>query len=149
MYYFISQITFSPLFAICNHLPFDLTMVATETNASGSAPTPLPECVLSGEGERTILCGLQASTWYHLSFKQRYSYNHSYTTEGISTVGFLRGCVEEITVFFCLYSGCEAVSEPTVSLSTFLLVHLPFSKQELKDEEKELSNWPYDDDETQ
>jgi hypothetical protein len=111
-----SQITFSPLFAICNHLPFDLTMVATETNSSGSAPTPLPECVLSGEGERTVLCGLHASTWYHLSFRR---------------------------------SGCEAVSEPTVSLSTFLLVHLPFSEQEVgekQDEEKKLRDWPYDDD---
>jgi hypothetical protein len=91
-------------------------MVATETNSSGSAPTPLPECVLSGEGERTVLCGLHASTWYHLSFRR---------------------------------SGCEAVSEPTVSLSTFLLVHLPFSEQEVgekQDEEKKLRDWPYDDD---
>ena len=49
---------------------------------------------------------------------------------------------------FALFSGCEAVSEPTVSLSTFLLVHLPFSEQEVggkQDEEKKLRDWPYDD----
>ena len=67
----IFQITFSPLFAVCNHLPFDLTMVATETNATGPAPTSLPECLLKGEGEETILCGLQADTWFHMRFKQR------------------------------------------------------------------------------
>jgi hypothetical protein len=113
---FGSKITFSPLFAICNHLPFDLTMVATETNPTGPAPISLPECVLGGEGERTILCGLQASTWYHLSFRQ---------------------------------SGSVSVSEPTVSLSTFLLVHLPFSTVSEEQGEHGEKQWPYEDEDTQ
>ena len=51
------------------------------------------------------------------------------------------------------FSGCETVSEPTVSLSTFLLVHLPFSAaSDLKgreggDREKGLRKWPYEDEE--
>ena len=134
----ILQITFSPLFAVCNHLPFDLTMVATETNASGPAPTALPECVLGGEGVKTTLCGLRASTWYHLSFKQK-SVEHIWHL-----------CVNFFTSCFSLCSGCEAVSEPTVSLSTFLLVHLPFSSgAELGDREGddgEKNSWPYEDD---
>ena len=142
-YYYFFQITLSPLFAVCNHLPFDVTMVATETNATGPAPLSLPDCPLKGEGERTILCGLRANTWYHLSFKQRLVQSTNFKDKSHTHSPYSHS------------SGCESVSEPTVSLSTFLLVHLPFSQisdgaeEGREGEEERKRTWPYVDDNTQ
>lgn len=43
-----------------------------ESSAAGPTPFTLPECVLKGRGEESILCGLHSDTWYHLTFKERY-----------------------------------------------------------------------------
>ena len=46
--------------------------------------------------------------------------------------------------------GGGGLSEPPVSLSTFLLVHLPFSTQAKHQEQQQLQQkWPYEDDDSE
>ena len=94
------QITFSPLFAICNHLPFDLTMIA-KTITEGSSAHSMLECVLEGKGHKVHVCDLAADCWYHLHFKQRYIlYRYIYMYTNSCTTGYSSPAVLLKTHYF-------------------------------------------------
>ena len=75
------QVTFSHLFAICNHLPLNLSVIVSD-NGRESAPPSLSSAVVDaapsrvpvlarGNGEVTRLSSLCADTFYNLRFRAR------------------------------------------------------------------------------